>query len=107
MFNGEFVQRHQSIAKDGTQGVRFEAIYDLRAGGKPHKVRITIISDAYKTQSVAKVERFSGSVWQQIGRLAHGEMVTPEGLCYGKPATPSAFAEDVEALQALTLAVLS
>jgi len=106
MFNGDFKARSISIAKDGGQRLRYEVIYDARLGGKNHKIRITIISDSYKDQCEAKAERFGGSNWQALGRLATGEMTTPAGLSYGKPSTADAFAKDVEALKAKAEAIL-
>ncbi len=72
-----------SIAKDGGQKVRLEYLFAVKAAdGAVTKVRLVVVSDAYRNQCEAKAERFDGQKWQPLCRLATGEMETPEGLVY-------------------------
>lgn len=75
------------------------------------KVRFTIESDAYKFQCRAFSEVWNPNdlKWNRVHYLPHGEMKTPEGLCYlpnGTGADRKHFLADHKALADMTWKVL-
>jgi hypothetical protein len=78
--------RTEFIVLSSTQslGQQSVTLLQLLSFGK-HKLRLTIKSDAYKFQSHARVEVMETSPaikWNVLVYRPHGDMKTPEGLCY-------------------------
>jgi hypothetical protein len=67
-------------------------------GGERHKIRLTVISNSYKEQCVARADRFDGAKWQTLVLLANGEITTSPGLCYRNDRERSAFIADINEL---------
>jgi hypothetical protein len=51
---------------NGSQSWWYERIFKLRVGRKGHKLRTTIRHNAYRAQSYAKIERWTGSTWRAV-----------------------------------------
>lgn len=56
-------------------------------------LRIDIVSDAYRQQGHARIERWDGDKWQTVWSIAPTAMATPEGL-YVRQFSDQDFATD-------------
>lgn len=68
----------------GSQDIDYVEILTLvgKAGrtAAAHKLRIKIRSNAYASQSYARVDRWDGGQWQLVHELGQGNMKTPASL---------------------------
>ncbi len=72
---------HVSIGKSN-QDVHYVEILSMPAveTSHDHRLRVRIRSNAYKFQSHALIERWSGEAWHEVYTLTPGTMQTREGL---------------------------
>lgn len=61
----------------GGQSVTYRELCTTAGGDK---LRIDIKSDAYRSQSHARIERWDGAQWQTVWSIAPDAMATREGL---------------------------
>ncbi len=75
-----------------------------------HKLRFSIGSDAYQSQSHATVSRWNGTEWKRVASILPASMATPTGLVYwpaSRPVTEFEFNTDLVELKHQVMLILA